>query len=51
MSNATRQEFNNIFKKETTSPAEFLDKMRLLIIYVLCTSDLSDVKSICDLMR
>jgi hypothetical protein len=48
MSNATRQQFMEFFSKETDKRDEINDKMRLLLIYIFCSGDLSDVKQIID---
>jgi hypothetical protein len=51
MSNATKVEFMSILKKETNNPTEIIDKIRLLTIYVLCTSDISELRSLCELLK
>lgn len=51
MSNATKQQFMDFFKKETEKKDEISDKVRLLLIYIFCSEDLSDVKQIIETMR
>lgn len=51
MSNATKIEFMNFMKKETDSPEEFLDKMRLLLIFIFCSSDLNEIKGLIETLK
>ena len=44
VSSSNKLEFVNFVKKETDKQEEINDKIRLLIIYILCSSDLSEVK-------
>lgn len=38
-------------KKDTDKNDEYYDKLRLLLIYIYCSGDLSDVKQIIDTLR
>jgi hypothetical protein len=51
MSNATRQQFMEFFSKETDKRDEINDKIRLLLINIFCSGDLSDVKQIIDTIK
>ena len=39
------------FNKPTDKTDEINDKLRLLLIYIYCSGDLSDVKSIIEVMK
>lgn len=51
MSNATKQEFMNIMRRETDNPQEFMDKLRLLLIFIYCSSDIQEIKSVMELLK
>ena len=51
MSNATKQFFLEFFNKLTDKTDEINDKLRLLLIYIYCSGDLSDIKSIIEVMK
>ena len=51
MSGATRQVFNELLKKETDKQDEFNDKLRLLMIYILCSSEISDIKQLIETLK
>ena len=38
-------------KNETNKQDEYMDKLRLLLIYIFCSGDLSDIKQIIDTMK
>jgi hypothetical protein len=44
ISNATKAEIKNLFKKESEEPTSFVDKLRLLILMILCQVDIQDIK-------
>lgn len=44
ISSANKVEFNNYFKKETDKVDEYNDKVRLLIIYIICGADSQEIK-------
>lgn len=49
--NNIKQDFMNIIKKETETPTEFLDKMRVVMIFLLCSSDPTEIKNVIELMK
>jgi hypothetical protein len=51
MSTATKLEFMNIMKKETETPKEFMDKMRLLLIFIFCSSDINEIKGVVETLK
>ncbi|CDW72057.1 sec1 family protein [Stylonychia lemnae] len=51
MSNATKNIFMEFMRKDTQKQDEFEDKMRLLLIYIICSSDLTDIKQILDTLK
>ena len=44
VSSANRIEVVNYFKRETDKSEEYNDKLRLLLIYILCANDVNEVK-------
>lgn len=42
----TKMAFMHIMNKETETPQAFLDKMRLLMIFIMCSSDYQEIKSL-----
>ena len=44
VSSGNKVEVINYFKQETDKEEEFNDKMRLLMIYIMCGSDLSEIR-------
>ena len=51
VSNANKIEVMNFFKKETDKQEEYNDKLRLLLIYILCGNDMAEIKQIIDTMK
>ena len=51
MSTATKNLFMEFIRKDTQKQDEIEDKMRLLLIFIICSSDLSDIKPIIDTLK
>jgi Sec1 family len=44
ISTANRIELMNYMKHETDKPEEYMDKLRLLLIYIYCGNDISEIR-------
>ena len=44
VSSGNKVELMNYFKQETEKEEEIMDKMRLLMIYIMCGSDLREIR-------
>ncbi len=51
MSSSTRIQFMEFMRKDTEKQDEFNDKIRLLVIYIFCSGDVSDIKQIMDIIK
>lgn len=51
MSSSTRLKFMDFMKKETETPKEFMDKMRLLLIFIFCSSDIHEIKGVVEILK
>lgn len=38
-------------KRETSTPEEFMDKMRLLLIFMYCSSDINEIKNVIEILK
>ena len=44
ISTGNRIELMNYMKHETDKPEEYMDKLRLLLIYIYCGNDISEIR-------
>jgi len=51
LSAANKAKANEMLKKETSKPEEIRDKIRLLLINIMCGQDLPDIKGMIDTVR
>eukprot|EP00347_Sterkiella_histriomuscorum_P002792 403366783 len=51
LSSASKTVFMELMRRDTTKQDEFNDKIRLLIIYILCSGDVSDILQIIEQLK
>lgn len=51
VSSGNKAEVMRYIRKEVDTKEEYMDKMRLLIIYIICGSDTQEVKQIVEIMK
>ena len=51
VSSSNKNDLMAYMKTETTKQDEYFDKLRLVLIYILCSNDSNEVKSMIDILR